>query len=1156
MAIRTVLREGHIMSAWRKLTVVMVAALFLVTSCKTEDSARPAAGTNAGDISNKFASSSCPIQPDTELITARWKALGAQYGPLGCPKTAEEPAGPGGRRVVFRGGEIVWSPAQGKSMAVAVYAQDDNVIVNWGVSAPFHYDKFIVRWNVEGVHNSLDQVDVGSYIDPDRGFYALRHPAKGRYSIQVEGCDTGVGGSTCRQGFTTAASVDYDLPIPATGCRQKPAGDIGQRWADLGGREGPLGCPAEDERAASGGARAQAFDNGEVVWSPRQGSHLTVAVYKDPQGRLAADWGDTRPYSYDKFIVRWDLNGKNVGQEDVAAGRSGRWSSPAGAYGRYSVIVEGCDKSTGSSSKCKQGFTTAASVEIKKPPEQPPADQSCSLKPAEPLLTRWIATGAKTGPLGCPTGAEQQAADGVRRMAFDHGEIVYSPRQGSAMTVATYQRGADLVVDWGDTAPHNYDYFIVNLERGGTRLGQVDVNNGPRTAGSFAFHATRTDKEADEGIPMADGSGIYSASVEGCDRKVIGKNPCNEKFTAKANARYTTTGDLDLSKIPVPTTVDDAYAQVDERTLAAANHLSCPAGGMPPQAYKDEDRFGTIALAKLYVVRAHTGHDGPTPRCNGVRLNERVEVNDALRVQTIRSNSGTSSDKFLVCTREGEYDVAMKSYITLAYAFHDQLDYDVQYHLLRLLNKRGPHDTGDDRVCHTTDESENHKVLIESARYLTNQLVAQENGDKKYDNARNGMDAFILGKLQGFLKNDFLEYNARPYQRYTLAGIQNLHDFAHNKDVQRAAQMVLDYVSAKYAVSSNDARRNPPYRRLTDYYHPDLFNQESDPLKDRMLALFGPTAVMKELKPALHVPEGSVGEMMLAGISGYRPTKAVADLIVNHDHQSFFQRINHVGAEAYTAEPDFLITSGGYPTPYAYTVAGIGRDKDKGRTVPTTLMPSGHLISVEQMIRIESGKDGDGCLAPRFACGANVIVPASYTPKDRPECWIKQGTWLFIDSASAACNTAPDQTRGFYAVVRFPNPQEGGIKASFFEAVPKSEVNGVPLVTFAQRTLDRNGGRTYATPTDGHILTYTTWAGTDVTFTHRRGYVVVSTGRPEIDKVPWGPNTGPLATGTIINSRGHTGYLTIDNPALGARLTLDFRNAAKPVRTEGPIPSA
>src|SRR5262245_35609361 len=89
---------------------------------------------------------------------------------------------------------------------------------------------------------------------------------------------------------------------------------------------------------------------------------------------------------------------------------------------------------------------------------------------------------------------------------------------------------------------------------------------------------------------------------------------------------------------------------------------------------------------------------------------------------------------------------------------------------------------------------------------------------------------FWLERLHNILQTDFIEYNARPYQGYTMAAIQNLYSFAKDSDpVKRAAEMVLNYVSAKLADSANDNRRAVPYRRKKEYNDPNLLGVRDDP---------------------------------------------------------------------------------------------------------------------------------------------------------------------------------------------------------------------------------------------------------------------------------------------------------------------------------------
>jgi len=69
--------------------------------------------------------------------------------------------------------------------------------------------------------------------------------------------------------------------------------------------------------------------------------------------------------------------------------------------------------------------------------------------------------------------------------------------------------------------------------------------------------------------------------------------------------------------------------------------------------------------------------------------------------------------------------------------------------------------------CLGISETENHLNQIESARYLTNQLLLEAGGNPLYDIEANGMNWYMLHRLRDVLNNDFIEYNSRPYQNFT-----------------------------------------------------------------------------------------------------------------------------------------------------------------------------------------------------------------------------------------------------------------------------------------------------------------------------------------------------------------------------------------------------
>ncbi len=1050
----------------------------------------------------------------------------------------------------FENGEVVWSPAQGSRMVVAGYQQDDNLILNWGDTAPFDYDKFIVRWDRDG--RNIGQADVSEYIDRTNGFFRIQAPLPARYSLVVEGCNTGVGGSNCAEGWTVPVDVEYRLPeLPAyAGCppEAQPFGLIGERWAQMGGTEGPLGCPLAREHPVAGrpGA-AQSFRNGEISFSPQQGEQMLLAVHL-AGSEIVADWGSTGPFSYDKFILRLDKDGTNILQTDVGEGTGGHWSTAASGPGTYTVIVEGCDTGIGGSD-CPQSWTIPASVVVPipspPPPAQPPGATCGELQPVGLIRDRWIALRADAGPMGCPIEAEHDVTGRRgRAMKFANGEIVWSPDQGDAMVVAVYQEGNGIVVDYGNSAPFTYVWFIVRVDYEGRNVGQIDVT-GAR-GGRYVVGPTRPEDEPE--VPtVGSGTGIYSIIVEGCE-DASGVPPfdtatCEQGWTIPASVFFRTGNDAaDFSGLEVPKTVTDALRDKSERARRAAQVMADRAnlGG------DWGDGQTTNALAMLYLIDNHVaaGQLAKSLRRFGRRFGILTEIENAVRVQKVYARSGTTVEGIPGCNRTGEYDTAMKGYIALLYRYGRLLAPDVRYRMLRLINQTGPHNPDLSSFgCFgvITPETENHLWMIDSSRFLANQLWAKRSADPRFNNRQNGLADYLIRQLQGHLSKDFIEYNSRPYSRYTWMAIQNLYDYSEDPGVKTAAQAVLDYLSAKAAVSMSDGRRNPPYRRRASNNHADFFNPQSDRLKKRFLVYTGPTRVMGELLQPNHVEDFAVSEILLAAATTYQPPNFILDLMVNASSRSYYQRFSLASGEAYAAEPDFLISAGGTPTDYAYIVVGTGKDEDLGVVQPTTLIPTGEITTGSRMIRFAGTSsqiaDPAGlCVAPGFACGRQPTIPPRYTAKTT--CVLMRERWTFIDAATDACKDPAHQEFGFYAAVF-----GAGTDFGLLEAVPKGKLAGVSLQRFADVTMDHNRDRSFNARGENR---YTAFGGNEIRFNIGNSNPIGSTGNAAMDAIF--RNGSGLATGTVLNtSRGAA--MTIRNPSTGDTLALDLNDPANPIRT-------
>jgi hypothetical protein len=1166
-----------------------------------------------------------PIRPQGAFFE-RWLLTGGPTGPMGCAVSAVQP-GPGGSGQVqqFQSGQIVTSPGQGTNMTVAVYQQGADLVVEWGDTSPFFYDKFIVRWDKNG--SNVGQRDVPNGFQR-RGVWFVPLPTAGTYSIVIEGCDNSESGSVCHQGWTVPVTITYMPPPPPTvrtNCDFSVSGPILDRWIALGGRDGPLGCPIQNQHNISGtNASTATFSNGQIVWDPDRGTNMTIAAYQ-VESDIAVEWGPTDPFHYDDFNVLWTKDGIVGPQREVdpyldangspiypGPNNHGIFSIPGVGPGKYSIQVEGCDKGTFGST-CRQSWTVPVTVELKvlgtsfagityNMPQ-------CQGRPpvGGVIGDRWSKLVGSNGPLlGCPTSAEQSIPNtNGRSQDFDNGEIVWSPNQGADLAVALYQQGSELFVDWDHTFPFSYDKFIFmanNAQFDFTPGSGDKINRGHiRIAPSIVLPP-----------PVKDAT--YSVQLEGCDTGV-GGSTCHQGWTVPAKWEFKQPPQptlpvpdefaVDFSKLNPATTPADAQTQLLLRGLTIAQSTACTTtlggadvfGQEEPFAlgdvFKHEESFMEAAIAKLYLVSNKMPFCDNPPR----PLPLQHEVNSALRFQQIKSKSGSSSP--FPCQRTGEYDVALTGYITLVSRFGSLLDNDVRNHIINdLLNLRGPFDKGDLTPCDPAlpgpPETENHLNMMESARYLTNQILYAGGGDPLYDNEGNGMNQYMLARLQSYLKNDFIEYNAKPYQTYTDNAIQNLFDFAKDRRVKMAARLVLDYISAKYAVSSNSLRRNAPYRRRPSSYSPWLLDHYADTQNARFTFLSGMFQINDEaiepdntqprnikdsddlLSADKHLSLGYREDANMVAVSTYRAPDLILDILMNPDHRKFFQRIHHDGVEIYASRSDYLISAGGYWMGSPYTVMDHSDRDDEGAAVTTTLMPTGHLVNADDMIRFDgyggesvvsesNGDDADKarnriqtCVAPDFACGLLPMVPKFYTPPNQTACFqmrdaacaqtqTSSAPWTFIDFATnPLCNNRP--IGGFYAAVyREPQSQAWG----FFEVHPRDP--NLSFQKFVEGVCTRNKTKTFS---DSQTNTYVMTSGTTIQFNiplstaNKYDWPLVSTGNPGLDQLGTDIGQWPLASGEILNSVGHSGIVTFNNPGTGQRLILDFSDFGEPKRTE------
>jgi hypothetical protein len=518
-------------------------------------------------------------------------------------------------------------------------------------------------------------------------------------------------------------------------------------------------------------------------------------------------------------------------------------------------------------------------------------------------------------------------------------------------------------------------------------------------------------------------------------------------------------------------------------------------------------------------------------------------INDALLSPLARPWAAYGSTVTVVpgfCQREGDYDFVAQGLIRLAYLAKQRPGSLKQATLERiaweLLPERGARQMRRFQLglCGSHVETENHILMTETARYLTNQLlVGLGRKEERFDNRKSGFDAWLLKRLKHALSEHFEEYNARPYQGYTVGALENLHAYAASPEVSRAAGMTLDYLSAVFAVQSNGLRRFPPFRRKARYS--DSVRVEDHDSETARFALLAGNYHFYE-RYGWQVPYGS-RFMFNAALSEYRPDDAVLDLVIDKTHNRYYQKLHHDNVEVYASSDSFLISAGGVFARHFQ----FGSEEQHGWARPTVIIPTRDTsVDPRAWLRIEGAttkrRRNNTCVAPGFACGLNVRIP-DHIPAN---CREQHGSFTFLDLTGPRCSV----NQGFYAAV-YRRPCDSArcrSAADNFGFIEARESGELSFRAFVDAVLKQNGRvmssdvRASYVTSDGRKLVFEP-IGLD---TRRWPIVSVDGVREERAFERW-----PLAQGDVINARGD-GLVSIENRHLGVRIELDMRDALAP----------
>lgn len=303
------------------------------------------------------------------------------------------------------------------------------------------------------------------------------------------------------------------------------------------------------------------------------------------------------------------------------------------------------------------------------------------------------------------------------------------------------------------------------------------------------------------------------------------------------------------------------------------------------------------------------------------------------------------------------------------------------------------------------EETENHLFMQNTSIYLKNKLMMAE---LKAAGNREGFDEiadkneevrkWLLHRMQRVVREDFVEYNSKPYSRLSHQAILNLADYAcdvswawensrqpppsergcddRDHAVQTAAASVYDLSAAKVALGSNQGRRMIPFRRLMgentqyrdtwldeDYKkcpqgcpHPPKRFLDLGGGADHMLAALQLWAGTTQHGPGGMASDASLGQMLWHATSRYRPHEIILDLAVDKS-TPLEQGFHYGGDEHYSSGPRWLLTAGGTSTHAAqglrlnygwlgllganFNLYAFSPTEDKGVGVPTSLTVAG-----------------------------------------------------------------------------------------------------------------------------------------------------------------------------------------------------------------------
>ena len=360
------------------------------------------------------------------------------------------------------------------------------------------------------------------------------------------------------------------------------------------------------------------------------------------------------------------------------------------------------------------------------------------------------------------------------------------------------------------------------------------------------------------------------------------------------------------------------------------------------------------------------------------------------------------------CERKGDWDFALINLLALAYVSRDKdfLTPEAYKKLIfKLLNtngsKRYTHFTLG--ICGRYEDTENHILMTEASRYLTNQLQVEylkENNQTPPEdlmNKKNGLAQWWASHLKELKEKNFDEYNSRPYQGYAIMPITLLSTYAEDTEVKKSANDLLEYLSTIFLHQSAGGIRNVPFRRQLKYdTKDDLLSGDGEVARHAYLT--GIIDFYPKPNGQRYVKYGT-NFMLINAVTNYQLPSTLLKKFFNYSTPRFV-KYNHQTPEIYYNSKSFTLSGGGR---HVNRLDGATKENDGWARTTTLLLRDKPQTKITNHFRFKGHKfrlsRKNTCVHHNFACGLNYARP-SFLPD---KCGITFDNFKFYDLSSAEC---------------------------------------------------------------------------------------------------------------------------------------------------------